>query len=111
MSYKENALLIMPKKDSSLTLKKKSIRRPDEVRARIIEEAIAAFARNGLEGARMRSIALNAGISIQLLVHHVKSKEQLWRMTMEHITEKYNQAMASSHAMSAQSSLSAAKRL
>jgi AcrR family transcriptional regulator len=111
MSYKENALLIMPKKDSSLTLKKKSIRRPDEVRARIIEEAIAAFARNGFEGARMRSIALNAGISIQLLVHHVKSKEQLWRMTMEHITEKYNQAMASSHAMSAQSSLSAAKRL
>ena len=101
----------MAKKKTVATPKKKTSRRPEEVRGRIFETAINAFARHGFEGARMRSTAIDAGISIQLLVHHVKSKDRLWRLTMEHIIEKYNQSMAVSNAMSAQSSSSAAKRL
>jgi AcrR family transcriptional regulator len=102
----------MPRKKANSVQKKKTTRRPDEVRARIIEEAITAFARNGFEGARMRSIAIDAGISIQLLVHHVKSKEKLWQMAMEHIIDQYNDSMSASNAMSAQSpATSAAKRL
>ena len=99
------------KKKSSSHSKKKSSRRPEEVRARIMEAAIAAFARHGFEGARMRSIAIEAGISIQLLVHHVKSKEKLWRMMVEHIIERYNEFMSLSDAVSDQGPLSAAKRL
>lgn len=102
----------MPKKKASPPEKKKTSRRPDEVRARIFEEAINAFAKYGYEGARMRSIALDAGISIQLLVHHVKSKDRLWRMTMEQIIEFYHKSMGKTHALNDDSSgLSAGKRL
>jgi TetR/AcrR family transcriptional regulator len=102
----------MPKKKASSPEKKKTSRRPDEVRARIFEEAINAFAKHGYEGARMRSIAVDAGISIQLLVHHVKSKDQLWKMTMEHIIDRYHKSMAETHALTDQSgTLSAGKRL
>jgi len=77
----------------------KHSRQPDEVRARILEAAITAFAREGYNGARMRNIASDAGISIQLLVHHVKSKEALWRMVMEHILGQYEQHHAKSKAL------------
>ncbi len=100
------------KKSSTPEKKKRALRRPEEVRARIFEEAINAFAKHGYEGARMRSIALDAGISIQLLVHHVKSKEKLWKLTMEHIIERYHASMAETHALTDESkTLSAGKRL
>jgi TetR/AcrR family transcriptional regulator len=97
------------KKEVASLPKKKTPRRPDEVKARIIEAAISAFARQGFDGARMRAVAADAGISIQLLVHHVKSKDKLWRFMMEHIFEQYNQFMST--AMSARSPSTAAKRL
>ena len=87
------------KREAASSAKKKTPRRPEEVKARIIEAAISAFARQGFDGARMRAVAADAGISIQLLVHHVKSKDKLWRFMMEHIFEQYNQFMSS--AMSA----------
>jgi len=65
-------------------------RQPEEVLARIIEAATEAFTQDGFKGARMRSIALEAGISIQLLVHHVKSKDNLWQMVMESIFTQYS---------------------
>src|SRR5580658_6007495 len=84
------------KKEAPVPTKKKTPRRPDEVKARIIEAAMAAFARQGFDGARMRSVAADAGISIQLLVHHVKSKDKLWRIMMERIFEQYNEFMVKS---------------
>jgi len=57
-------------------------RRPDEVKSRIIEAAIPAFARQGFSGASLRAIARDAGATIQLLVHHFSSKEELWRQAM-----------------------------
>jgi TetR/AcrR family transcriptional regulator len=102
----------MPKKKAGTPEKKKTSRRPDEVRARIFEEAINAFAKHGYEGARMRSIAADAGISIQLLVHHVKSKERLWKLTMEHIIERYHKSMGETHALTDKSqNVSAGRRL
>jgi TetR/AcrR family transcriptional regulator len=83
----------MPKKPAVRPSKKRTTSRAREVRTRILEEAISAFACHGFEGARMRSIAKDAGVSSQLLVHHVKSKDALWQMTMEHILEKYNASM------------------
>jgi TetR/AcrR family transcriptional regulator len=97
------------KKEASSGPKKKTPRRPDEVKARIVEAAMSAFARQGFDGARMRAIAADAGISIQLLVHHVKSKDKLWRIMMERIFEHYNEFMVKS--MSSQSPSSAATRL
>ncbi|WP_176599244.1 TetR/AcrR family transcriptional regulator [Sphingobium sp. 15-1] len=54
-----------------------------------MEAATAAFTRDGFKGARMRSIASDAGITIQLLTYHVKNKERLWEMVMEHMLAHY----------------------
>jgi TetR/AcrR family transcriptional regulator len=60
-------------------------RRPKEVKARILDASLKAFARDGFKGARMRAIAQDAGITIQLLIHHAKTKDNLWKMTLEHV--------------------------
>jgi TetR/AcrR family transcriptional regulator len=109
MANTKRAGVSASKKKTVLAPKKQTSRRPTEVKARIIEAATAAFARQGFDGARMRSIAADAGISIQLLVHHVKSKDKLWRMMMEHIIGHYEQFM--DKAVSSRSPSTAAKRL
>lgn len=75
----------------SVTRKRRSPvkRQPKEVLERILEASTAAFTRDGYKGARMRSIAADAGTTIQLLVYHVKSKENLWEMTMEHMLRRF----------------------
>lgn len=65
-------------------------RQPEEVMARIMSAAMAAFTRDGFKGARLRAIAADAGITIQLLVYHVKTKNNLWRMLMEHVLNEYS---------------------
>lgn len=64
-------------------------RQPEKVLANIIEAATAAFEKDGYKGARMRSIAADAGITIQLLVYHVKTKERLWEIVMENLLTEY----------------------
>jgi TetR/AcrR family transcriptional regulator len=66
-------------------------RRPKEVKDRILKAAVAAFAKNGFVGSRMRSIADDAGITIQLLTHHVKSKENLWKIMLEELKLRYRE--------------------
>lgn len=68
---------------------KRGKRQPEKVLASIIEAATAAFERDGYKGARMRSIAKDAGITIQLLVYHVKTKERLWEIVMENLLTEY----------------------
>jgi TetR/AcrR family transcriptional regulator len=101
----------MPRYHAAPARRKRTTQRADQIRALILDEAINAFARYGYEGARMRSIARDAGVSVQLLVHHVKSKDALWRMTMESIIDKYNAAMASSETQTNKASITAAARL
>lgn len=64
-------------------------RRPEEVIARIMEAAMNAFTKDGFNGARLRAIAADAGITIQLLIYHVKTKKQLWQMMMEHVLAQH----------------------
>src|SRR5215813_10119335 len=66
-------------------------RRPQEVHKRIIEASIAAFVKDGFKGARMRSIARDAGITVQLLVYHVKSKDELWKTMMLEILAQFEE--------------------
>lgn len=54
-----------------------------EVRTRIIEAALTAFTRDGFAGATLRSIAADAGITVQLLLYHFGSKEELWKAAMD----------------------------
>lgn len=46
-------------------------------RARIRDAAVAAFARDGYDGASMRTIAKEAGVSAALIVHHFGDKNTL----------------------------------
>ena len=63
--------------------------RSNEVRGRIIKAAIAVFTRDGFKGARMRSIAEDARVTVQLLAYHFQSKEDLWKMGMLEILNKF----------------------
>lgn len=64
-------------------------RRPKEIKARIIKAAIASFAKYGFVGSRVRAIADDAGVTIQLLTHHVKSKENLWNIVMADLKQRF----------------------
>ncbi|AMK19596.1 TetR-family transcriptional regulator [Sphingobium sp. MI1205] len=77
--------------------------------ARIMEAATSSFTRDGFKGARMRSIAADAGITIQLLTYHAKSKERLWELVMEHMLTKYETFRGETKALP--SDASAADRL
>jgi TetR/AcrR family transcriptional regulator len=50
---------------------------------RIIEAAIAEFARKGLDGARVDEIARRSGINKTLLYHHVGNKDRLFTAALE----------------------------
>lgn len=78
-----------PSNDAPPKPRKTHKRQPEQVMARIMTAATNAFTRDGFKGARLRSIANEAGITIQLLVYHVKTKTQLWQMVMEHIVAQY----------------------
>ena len=56
----------------------KNSREPVRTRDSILRAARKEFAAKGFAGARVEQIALRAGVSKQLLVHHFKSKERLY---------------------------------
>jgi TetR/AcrR family transcriptional regulator len=56
--------------------------------ARILEAAGKEFSRNGLLETRTESIAETAGINRELLYYYFKSKEHLYKATLEHLTQQ-----------------------
>lgn len=54
-------------------------------RARIRDAAIVAFARDGFDGASMRGIAKEAGVSAALIVHHFGDKNALRTECDDHV--------------------------
>lgn len=61
----------------------KRVRRPEEVKGRILKAALEAFANSGFDGASTREIAKAAGVSISLLVYHFTTKEDLWKAVFD----------------------------
>lgn len=57
--------------------------RAGATRQRILDAALAAFAANGLAGARVDEIARGAGANKRLLYAHFGSKEDLWLVVLE----------------------------
>ena len=60
----------------------------NEVRSRDTEEqilaaALDAFAENGFDGAKMRSIAASAGVTLGLLQYYFGGKQKLWRAAVD----------------------------
>lgn len=63
-------------------------RMPDEVKAKILDAALDAFAEHGYEGTSVRSVAVSAHISLSLLLYHFQSKDNLWRAVVESLRER-----------------------
>ncbi|AZI38145.1 hypothetical protein NT2_09_00070 [Caenibius tardaugens NBRC 16725] len=59
--------------------KKRRRRRPEEVRSLVLAAAMEEFATSGFDGASVRNIAAQAGVSLSLLLYHFVSKENLWK--------------------------------
>jgi len=58
-------------------------------RSRLLHAATDAFAEFGYEGASLRAIADNAGVSFQLIAYYFGSKEELWIATVDFLFERY----------------------
>ena len=52
-------------------------RRPEEVKARILEAALNTFATHGFDGATIAMIAEDGNVKVSLLLYHFQSKELL----------------------------------
>ncbi|WP_064737353.1 TetR/AcrR family transcriptional regulator [Bradyrhizobium sp. Ai1a-2] len=63
-------------------------RDPEGMRLRILEAAKAEFAAHGLAGARVDSIAKQAGANKRMLYYHVGNKEDLYLEVLEGAYEK-----------------------
>jgi len=57
-------------------------KRSAETRARILDAALAAFAANGLAGARTEDIAAAAGVNKALIYYYFDSKEKLYHAAL-----------------------------
>ncbi|AMK26528.1 TetR/AcrR family transcriptional regulator (plasmid) [Sphingobium sp. SJ10-10] len=60
-------------------------RQPEDVKARILEAALNAFANFGYEGTSTRSVAMEANVSLSLLLYHFGSKDALWIAVVENL--------------------------
>jgi AcrR family transcriptional regulator len=58
-------------------------------RSRLLHAATDSFAELGYEGASLRQIADDAGVSFQLITYYFGSKEELWVATVDYLFERY----------------------
>ncbi|GFE95000.1 TetR/AcrR family transcriptional regulator [Gluconobacter sp. Gdi] len=59
------------------------IRDAEATKSRILEAAKKEFAKNGLEGARVDTIALEANANKRMIYHYFESKEKLFQTVLE----------------------------
>jgi AcrR family transcriptional regulator len=78
------------KTSSAARPQRKSQKRTQETRDKIIDAAIPEFAKRGFEGASTRSIAAVAGVQHTLVTYHFGSKEGLWQATLKKMAEIRN---------------------
>lgn len=63
-------------------------RNPVATRERILQSAEREFASRGFQGARLSQIALGAGTSVPLLIHHFSDKQGLYRAVVDRLVAK-----------------------
>jgi AcrR family transcriptional regulator len=57
--------------------------------SRLLHAATDSFAEFGYEGASLRTIADDAGVSFQLITYYFGTKEELWVATVDYLFERY----------------------
>ncbi len=63
----------------------------DATKAQIMRAAVQVFTRLGYDGATVRDIANSAGVNIGLIRYHFGHKADLYRDTLAHLSEQYNE--------------------
>lgn len=81
--------------DLSLVLSRNTNVRYGERRQKIIEAAIIEFSQKGFAGATMRGIGQRGRVNHQLVVHHFKNMDGLWRAVMEQLILEATERLAS----------------
>jgi TetR/AcrR family transcriptional regulator len=66
----------------------------DATRSRILDAALDLFADLSFDGATTRQIAAHAEVSQPSLNYHFRTKEELWRATVDRLFSRLNEAMA-----------------
>ncbi|WP_242010556.1 TetR/AcrR family transcriptional regulator [Acetobacter musti] len=72
-----------PEKNQPSDLPKHRVRDAEATKLRILEAAKKEFSQNGLEGARVDSIALEARANKRMIYHYFESKENLFKVVLE----------------------------
>lgn len=75
----------------------------DATKANIMRAAIARFTALGFDGTSMRDVANAAGVNIGLIRYHFGSKADLYRDTLAHVSEQYNNVCLSALAQARES--------
>jgi AcrR family transcriptional regulator len=60
-------------------------RRPQLTRARVVAEALAVIAQDGVQALTMRTLAARLGVVPGALYHHVRNKEQLQDLVLDNV--------------------------
>lgn len=60
-------------------------------RERILQAAIALFARQGFEGTSLHDIASRADVRRSLILYYFTSKENLWKSAATYLVEEFNE--------------------
>ncbi|WP_198046076.1 TetR/AcrR family transcriptional regulator [Novosphingobium aquimarinum] len=81
------------KVESPKRSKSKKGRRGDDVRERVLKAALQCFGAFGFEGTSTRAVAERADVTHTLVLYHFKSKDLLWRATMENSIGNYAEAV------------------
>lgn len=82
---KANAKKTTDASESTGSLSKVRRRRPEQVKSQILKSALNSFGTHGFEGTSTRMVARDADVSISLLIHHFKNKENLWKEVVKNI--------------------------
>ena len=69
-------------------------RRGDDVRERVLRAALECFGAFGFEGTSTRAVAERADVTHTLVLYHFRSKDQLWRATMQNCLGAYTEAVS-----------------
>lgn len=72
-------------------------RNPEQVRARILQAAVAEFSDKGLSGARVDEIARRAGANKRMLYHYFGDKEALFLAALESVYAEIRSAERNLH--------------
>lgn len=73
--------------------RKRTSKRGDDVRQRILAAALECFGAFGFEGTSTRAVADRAEVTHTLVLYHFRSKEQLWIATISASLETYSARM------------------